>query len=129
VCWHPAAASQESVVHGSPSSQLSGVWTQPVDGLQLSSEQTLRSSQLIGVPVQPVTVSQFCEMHWLPWAQSTGVSVQGGLPPGPVHFAVEQTPALLQMFVVAGHWPVISLQEPGRHRSPWHWSGVVCVQP
>src|SRR5262245_48352170 len=68
--------SQLSIVHGSPSSQrfvLSGVKTQPVAGLQVSSVHSLLSLQAIAVKTHPSAGLQLFVVQALESSHTTGV--------------------------------------------------------
>jgi hypothetical protein len=52
-----------STVQGSPSSQLTGLWTQPTVGSHESTVQALPSSQLIGCPPPQTPPVQVCPVR------------------------------------------------------------------
>ena len=75
VCWQPPRASQLSLVHGFPSSQLSGVPAPHVPLLQTSCPlHTVPSSQgaVLLTCWQPRTASQLSVVHTLPSPQFSG---------------------------------------------------------
>src|SRR5262249_2651344 len=112
--------SQESVVQAFPSSQLTGVWTQPAVGSQESVVHALPSSQLTGVWTQPAVGSQESVVQAFPSSQLTAAPPRQA-PDWQVSPVVQ---ALLSShgvpFAFAGfeHTPV-----PGSHvPTAWHWS-------
>jgi hypothetical protein len=68
----PEAVSHASVLQALPSSQLTGVFTQPVAGLQLSFVHVLWSSQSTTLCVHPEAGSHSSVLQRLPSLQLTG---------------------------------------------------------
>src|ERR671933_639860 len=77
---HIPALQTSPIVHASPSSQLtfvSGVWTQPATGSQLSAVHGLPSSQRLAesVWVHPPFASQLSTVHGLPSSHRFAIAV------------------------------------------------------
>jgi hypothetical protein len=76
VCWQPCTGSQESSVHGLPSSQFSGELGMHVPPPHTSAPlHTVPSAHetVFGVFAQPLTTEQVSSVHTLPSLQSSGV--------------------------------------------------------
>ena len=70
LCWHPAAAEQKSVVQGLLSSQktgpLTGVYTHPVEVLQVSSVHWSLSLQMVGTSTTQAPLEHTLTVQGLP---------------------------------------------------------------
>jgi hypothetical protein len=103
----PVAGSQESVgVHVSPSSQLIGVWLQPLAGLQMSTVQKFPSSQLTGcaLPHDPAGSQTSLAVHALPSSQGSP-----GARGWPTQTAASQTSETVQAWPSSHGMPVVGV--------------------